>query len=62
MKDLRMPKSELKQEAQDRDAMIKAILANIPCTSKETLAEKRQIIEQNTVKPMEEKKVSDQKL
>ena len=62
MKDSRMPpNTELKKEAQDRDAMIKAMLANIPCMSKETLAENRQKIEQNTVKPVEEKKLSDQK-
>ena len=62
MKDSRMPpNTELKKEAQDRDAMIKAMLANIPSMSKETLAENRQKIEQNTVKPVEEKKLSDQK-
>ena len=33
------------QEVQDRDAKIKAMLANIPCMSKETLTENRKKIE-----------------
>ena len=33
-----MPNVILRKEAQDRNAMIEAILANIPSTSKESLA------------------------
>ena len=33
-----MPNTIIKKEAQDRDAMIKAMLANIPSVSKEALA------------------------
>ena len=33
------------EEAKERDAKIKAMLANIPCMSRETLAENRRKIE-----------------
>jgi hydroxymethylglutaryl-CoA reductase len=41
-----MSKPLASNEAQEREAKIKAILANIPCMSPETLKEKRKKIEQ----------------
>ena len=46
MREKLIQKPVISTEAQVRDAKIKAILANIPCMSRETLEENRRKIEQ----------------